>query len=106
MTPLHTEALLPLVERLEAKLHTQQQEMDKLREENMQARIQVAVQAAVQAAQKPQEAVSDEQLAALQTRIESLHEAKLLSEDEFYSLEDLCAEYLLRATLVYKPKDF
>jgi hypothetical protein len=102
MTQLHTEALLPLVERLEAKLHTQQQEMDKLREENMQARIQVAVQAA----QKPQEAVSDEQLAALQTRIESLHEAKLLSEDEFYSLEDLCAEYLLRATLVYKPKDF
>ena len=92
MTQLHTEALLPLVERLEAKLHTQQQEMDKLREENVQARIQVAVQAAVQAAQKPQEAVSDEQLAALQTRIESLHEAKLLSEDEFYSLEDLCAE--------------
>ena len=88
MTQLHTEALLPLVERLEAKLHTQQQEMDKLREENVQARIQ----AAVQAAQKPQEAVSDEQLAALQTRIESLHEAKLLSEDEFYSLEDLCAE--------------
>eukprot|EP01046_Picozoa_sp_COSAG06_P061893 COSAG06_NODE_13751_length_1223_cov_1.297153_3_plen_33_part_01 len=33
MTQLHTEALLPLVERLEAKLHTQQQEMDKLREE-------------------------------------------------------------------------
>jgi hypothetical protein len=92
MTQLHTEALLPLVERLEAKLHTQQQEMDKLREENVQARIKVAVQAAVQAAQKPQEAVSDEQLAALQTRIESLHEAKLLSEDEFYSLEDLCAE--------------
>jgi hypothetical protein len=90
MTQLHTEALLPLVERLEAKLHTQQQEMDKLREENVQARIQ----AAVQAAQEPQDAVSDEQLAALQTRLESLHEAKLFSDDELFVLEDLCADFV------------
>ena len=90
MTTLDTEALVPMVERLQAKLDMQQQEIDKLREENVQARIQ----AAVRAAEKPQDAVSDEQLAALQERLEGLHEAQLLTDDELFVLEDLCADFV------------
>ena len=41
-----------------------------------------------------QELVSAEQLAALQARLESLHAAQLLTDEEFFALEDLCADYL------------
>ena len=42
----------------------------------------------------PQELISADQLAALQARIESLHAAQLLTDEEFFALEDLCADYL------------
>jgi hypothetical protein len=42
----------------------------------------------------PSPAVSEQQLAALQARIEALHVAKLLSDDEVYAIEDLCADYV------------
>ena len=42
----------------------------------------------------PQELISAEQLTALQARLESLHGAQLLTEEEFFALEDLCADYL------------
>ena len=41
-----------------------------------------------------QELVSVEQLAALQARLESLHAAQLLSDEEFFALEDLCGDYI------------
>ena len=41
-----------------------------------------------------QELVSAEQLAALQARLESLHAAQLLTDEEFFALEDLCADFL------------
>ena len=41
-----------------------------------------------------EELVSAEQLAALQARLESLHAAQLLTEEEFFALEDLCADFL------------
>ena len=41
----------------------------------------------------PQEAVSAEQLAALQARLEAVHQANLLTEEELFALEDLCADY-------------
>ena len=48
----------------------------------------------------PQEAVSDEQLAALQARLETLHVVKLLTDDEFFALEDMCADFAeLQATI-------
>ena len=41
-----------------------------------------------------QELISPEQLAVLQARLESLHAAQLLSDEEFFALEDLCADFL------------
>ena len=40
------------------------------------------------------ELVSAEQLAALQARLESLHAAQLLTDEEFFALEDLCGDYI------------
>ena len=42
----------------------------------------------------PKELVSAEQLAALETRLDAMHEARLLSDDELFALEDICADYL------------
>ena len=42
----------------------------------------------------PQELISAEQLVLLQARLESLHGAQLLAEEEFFALEDLCADFL------------
>ena len=41
-----------------------------------------------------QELVSVKQLAALQARLESLHAAQLLSDEEFFALENLCSDFL------------
>ena len=40
----------------------------------------------------PQEAITGQQLSALQARLEAVHAAKLLTDEEFFSLEDLCAD--------------
>ncbi len=77
-----------LLEQAQATIEKQRQEMEKLRDETVEARVQAAVQAA-----KEQDTVSDEQLSALQARLESLHAAKLLTDDEFCALEDLTAEF-------------
>ena len=72
-----------IVERvdLEAKLKAEHKaEMDKLRAELTPA--------------PAQELVSAEQMAALQARLESLHAAQLLSDEEFFALEDLCADHV------------
>ena len=72
-----------IVERvdLEAKLKADHKaEMDKLRAELTPA--------------PAQELVSAEQMAALQARLESLHAAQLLSDEEFFALENLCSDYL------------
>jgi hypothetical protein len=42
----------------------------------------------------PAEAISEQRLAALQARLQALHVAKLLSDDEAYALEDIVADYL------------
>ena len=41
-----------------------------------------------------QELISPEQLAVLQARLDSLHAAQLLSDEEFFALEDLCADHV------------
>ena len=41
-----------------------------------------------------QELISAEQLAALQARLESLHAAQLLTDEEFFALEDLCGDFI------------
>ena len=44
--------------------------------------------------QPPPDAISEGQLSTLQTRLQALHAAQLLSDDELYALEDLVADYL------------
>ena len=45
-------------------------------------------------AKKESMVVSDAQVAALQSRLEALHAAQLLSDDEFYCIEDCVADFL------------
>jgi hypothetical protein len=42
---------------------------------------------------KQQELVSADQLEALQVRLERLHSAQLLADEELWALEDLCADF-------------
>ena len=43
---------------------------------------------------EPTEAISEQRLVVLQQRIEALHQAKLLGDDELYLLEDMVADFL------------
>ena len=77
----------------EYKVEMQQQkmehkaELDTLRAEMAQLRGELTPAPAP-------ELVSAEQLAALQARLESLHAAQLLSDEEFFALEDLCGDFI------------
>ena len=55
-------------------------------------RLHPAVAGAIVAEQSP--AISDDELAALQARFESLHAAQLLTDEELYASEDLCADFV------------
>jgi hypothetical protein len=76
--------MLEREEKTEAKADKLWQEMrhqmDKMRE-----KMQLA---------PPAEAISEERLTALQARIEAVHAAKLLSDDELYALEDMVADFV------------
>ena len=48
----------------------------------------------MRAEMKPAEAISEQRLAALQARLEALHAAKLLGDDELYALEDMVADFV------------
>ena len=64
-----------------------QQQMEKMREE-------------IEEKLTPAEAISEQRLASLQARLEALHVAKLLGDDELYALEDMMADYLeLKASM-------
>ena len=83
---------------LEAKLDEQRRETEQQRAE-MEARAEQH-RAEMRAEMKqqrqeltPSEAISAEQLATLQARLESVHQAKLLSDEELFVLEDICADY-------------
>lgn len=82
---------------LEARLERQRQEMEARLDakdaklEQQQALIQ---QQAVLKGPPPVAAITDEQLATLQARIEGLHTAKLLTDEELFALEDLVADYV------------
>jgi hypothetical protein len=90
---------------MEVKLEKQQLEMDKLRDETVEAKMQALkaeTETKVEAAKAETErrirdemaapAVSEQQLEAVQVRLEALHASKMLSDDEFFALEDLCAD--------------
>ena len=81
---------LPLMERvldLESKLEKQQETMEKLREEATEAKLQEAVKTTEyrvreEMTPKPSpEAISEEQLVALQARLDGVHVTKLLTDE-------------------------
>jgi uncharacterized protein YqiB (DUF1249 family) len=43
---------------------------------------------------QPAEAISAQQVTALQARLEALHATKLLGDDELYALEDMVADFV------------
>ena len=65
-----------------------QAKQDELRQElqQQQARLREELQ--------PAEAVSEGQLASLQARLDRLHAAELLGDEEVYALEDCVADFL------------
>ena len=72
----------------EAKLEQQRREAEaKLKAEMEQLKTDLTPQ-------PPTAAITQEQLAALQLRIEGMHAAKLLADDEMFALEDLIADYV------------
>ena len=76
------------------------QDADKLREEAAEARGRAEMRAEMQP-QLASEAISDEQLASFQTRLQSLHAARLLTDDELYSIEDTIADCVeVRSTVL------
>ena len=97
---------------MEAKLDAQRQETERLREQTdaqrrvmetkMEALRNDAMEARVRDAQlqldkqgKEAEAHKrDQQVTALQARLEALHAAKLLADDEIFALEDVIADAL------------
>lgn len=74
-----------LREDMEAKMapktEKMEQQMERMREE-------------MKPAPPPAEVISSQQIEALQARVEALHTAKLLGDDEIYKLEDMLADYL------------
>ena len=68
-------------EHMEAKLEEQRQETTKLRLE-MEKRL------------APKEVISAEQIDAVTARLEALHAAQLLSDEELFALEDCMADFI------------
>ena len=68
-------------EHMEAKLEEQRQETTKLRLE-MEKRL------------APKEVISAEQVDAVTARLEALHAAQLLSDEELFALEDCMADFI------------
>lgn len=66
--------------KMEAKMEQMEAKMETMRKEMVPA--------------PAAEAISEEQIAALQARVEVVHAAKLLSSDELHSIEDTVADYL------------
>ena len=97
-TQLHTDAL-PLMERLleqlverdEAARQEARAEKAEMRAELAEQRTQVErLQGQLMA---PQEVLSAQQIEAVTARLEALHGAQLLSDDELFALEDYIADF-------------
>jgi hypothetical protein len=73
-----------------------------MREQREEAKAEMEARLAEQRkALEVKDAISDAQITALQARLESLHAAQLLAEEELYALEDTVADYVeLRASML------
>ena len=78
----------------DAKLDAQRQAMDTLRNDAMEARV---LDTQLQLNKQREEAEAhkrDQQVTALQARLETLHASKLLADEELFALEDAVADAL------------
>lgn len=93
----HVERLLGVMEQHQADLKTsleqQKQETEHQRQEMEAAKSKMVAKDAKIAELTPAAAITDEQLATLQARLEGLHMTKLLADEELFALEDLIADY-------------
>ena len=102
--------LLEREERMHAKADQMREEMEAKAEQLRQeakaekAELRQEMQQQMEAMReemKPAEAIPEQRLAALQARLEALHAAKLLGDDELYALEDMVADFVeFEASLV------
>ena len=86
MAPAESSAL---VERL------LEQQRAVMREQREEAKAEMEARLAEQRKElQAKDAISDAQVTALQARLESLHAAQLLADEELYALEDTVADYV------------
>ena len=67
--------------KMEARMEEQRQQMQEQRQQ-------------IEELKAPQEAISAQQVEALNTRLQALHAAQMLSDDELFALEDCVADFL------------
>ena len=77
---------------MESKIEHQRLESKEQREEAKAEKA--ALEAKVEALMTPRPAVTEEQLATLQSRLEAMHAAQLLTDEELFALEDICVDYI------------
>ena len=85
------------MEQEEAKMEQQEEEMERQSQESARLREQTQVAAwqlhvREQALEGKLAAAVESKVGALQSRVEALHAAQLLTDDELYSLEDIIAD--------------
>lgn len=81
---------------MEAKLEAQRHEMEQLQQKAFESEKLLLETERL----TPQEAISAAQVDALMARLEALHAAKLLSDDELFVIEDLVMDFSeVRGTL-------
>jgi hypothetical protein len=82
----------------EAKLDALRTELEaKAQAEREELRHEMAE---LRAEMKPVAAISEQQIAALQARLEAAHAAQLLTDEELFTLEDLIADWV---TSLFSP---
>lgn len=86
-------------EKIERQRAEMRAEMEKQRDQAERERAEMDAKIVLLTPTPPQEAVSEQQLTALQARLEGLHATKLLADEELFALEDLIADWVeLRAS--------
>ena len=92
---LEKHQMLLLEQQKEAKRETDQarQETEAKMETRMEEQRQ-QMQEQIQELKAPQEAISAQQVEALTARLEAMHAAKMLSDDELFAVEDCVADFV------------
>ena len=75
------------------QLQEQMQEQRQLMQEQMQEQRQ-RMQEQIEELKAPQEAISAQQVEALTARLQAMHAAQMLSDDELFAVEDCVADFL------------